>query len=131
MGTIPCGFGASTNTQWLHLVPSSDPGFHLLISHIWINKCGVSGMMMVPYCHPQHVKVAKYHAYVLSGCGIKSIWFDRVETQKCNVQYRNSNRVVKPKSVSGLLTRVKITRAPPWRFPPKIQSFLPMPRRPP
>ena len=37
MGTISCGFGASTNAQGFHSEPSNDPGFHP-ISQIWVDE---------------------------------------------------------------------------------------------
>ena len=52
MGTIPCGFGASTTAQGPHLALSSDPGFWLTTFQILTDKCGGNGMMMHPYPHP-------------------------------------------------------------------------------
>jgi len=61
VGSIPCGFGASTTTQGLHLVESSALGFQPT-SQILTDKCGGNGMMMDPYPHPQHMKVHGKHS---------------------------------------------------------------------
>ena len=63
VGTIPCGFGASTTARGLHSEPSNDPGFHPT-SQIWVDKCGGNGMMMDPYPHPQHMKVVNHLPYI-------------------------------------------------------------------
>jgi len=68
----PCGFGASTNADELHLEPSSDPGFQLT-SQIQTNKCGCSGRRMDPHPHPQRMKVVKHLLYAWSGCVNHSI----------------------------------------------------------
>ena len=72
MRTIPCGFGASTNAQGLHLAPSSDPGFELRTSQIWTEKCSGNGMMMDPYPHPQHMKVVN-HTFHMYGEDVRTI----------------------------------------------------------
>jgi hypothetical protein len=73
--TISCGFEASITEQWLHLAPSSDSDqAFLLISRIQTNKCGGIGMMMVPYAHPQHMKVVKHLSYVWRGSGDHFMW---------------------------------------------------------
>jgi hypothetical protein len=74
LGSIPHGFGASTNAQWLHIPPSSDPGFQPT-SQIWADKLGSNGMMIDPHPLPQHMKVVKCLVYVWSGCGIHSTGF--------------------------------------------------------
>ena len=65
VGTIPCGFGASTNAQGLHLLCPSESGFQLT-SQILVNKCGSNGMMTDPYPHPQpqHMKVVNHLLYM-------------------------------------------------------------------
>ena len=73
VGTIPCGFGASTKAQGLHLLCPSESGFQLT-SQIWANKCGCNGMMMDPYAHPQHMKVVKHLSYDWRGWGNHSMW---------------------------------------------------------
>jgi hypothetical protein len=68
--TFPCGFGASTNAQWLHSAPSSGTGFEASSSQIWINQCIGNGMMMDPNPHhPQHMKVVNHLSYVWKDCG--------------------------------------------------------------
>jgi hypothetical protein len=64
VGTIPRGFGASTNAQWLHSAPSSDRGFEASLSQIGINQHIGNGMMMDPNPHPQHMKIVNHlHMY--------------------------------------------------------------------
>jgi hypothetical protein len=67
------GFGASITDLRLHLVPSSDPGFCLTFQ-IWANKYGYISMMMDPYPHPQHMKVAKHLVHIWTRCGNHSTW---------------------------------------------------------
>ena len=73
MRTIPCGFGASTNEQELHLVPSSDLGFCPTFQ-IWADKHGDNVMKTDPYPHPQHMKIVKHLVYVWSGYENHSMW---------------------------------------------------------
>jgi hypothetical protein len=67
VGTSPCGFGASTNAQWLLLVPSSD-------KNIFSCSCSSYSLMMDPYPHPQHMKVVKLLSYVWNVFGNQSMW---------------------------------------------------------
>ena len=71
--TIPHWFGAPTTAQRLHSAPSSDQGFQLTFQ-IWVNMCVGYGMMMDPYPHPQHMKVAKHLVYMWSRCGNRFTW---------------------------------------------------------
>ena len=73
MRTIPCGFGASTNEQGLHLAPSSDPGFCPAFQ-IWADKNGYTSMMTDLHPHPQHMKAVKHLLYVWSGYENHSMW---------------------------------------------------------
>jgi hypothetical protein len=65
VGTILCGFGASTNAQGLHVASSSDPPGFQLTSQLWTDKCGSNDVMMDPYSHPQHMKVVTPLAYCI------------------------------------------------------------------
>jgi hypothetical protein len=56
VGSIPHGFGASTNAQGLHIPPSSDPAGYQPTSQIWADKLGSNGMMIDPYPLPQHMR---------------------------------------------------------------------------
>ena len=73
VGTISCGFMASTTAGWPRLTSGKDPGFRLT-SQIWANRCGGNGMMMDSYPHPQHMKVVNHLSYVWSGSGNHFMW---------------------------------------------------------
>jgi len=67
VGTILCGFRASTTVPWNHLYAHM---WHRsqLTSQIWARKCGSNSRMIDPYSHPQHMKVVNDLVYVWSRC---------------------------------------------------------------
>jgi hypothetical protein len=73
VGTIPCGFGASTNAWELILHSSANQDLSRL-PKIVANKCSCNNMMTDPYPHPLLMIVANHIAYVWDGCCNHSMW---------------------------------------------------------
>ena len=74
LGSIPCGFWASTTAPWDHLCAHRQWHRSQLTSQIWANKFVGNCMMTDPYPQEQNTKVVYDLVYVWSGCGSHSMW---------------------------------------------------------